>query len=368
MIGSDRVRKMNIGIIGGGQLGRMLIMEGRKFGFNFSVIDKSPVSPAGMIADKSYSYEQYRDFISGCDVITFEFEHIDGKVLEAAEESGKLVPGRNAIILKRDRSDEKDFLQNIGVPTARYSVSRNKKELSEAVMEFDHSVLKSATGGYDGKGQYRVDRHSDLKAIPDTKYVVEERVEYEYEASVIAVATKDGTMRMFSPSYNLNQNGILLLNRAPVTDSGFREIAEKIVNELGYVGAMGIEFFVVNGKAVVNEIAPRVHNTGHHTLVGSSISQFEAHIRAITGLPLNEPRLLSPSGIVNLIGRDLDDQTRRRILEIEGTQIYWYCKDSSRKGRKMGHVNVTAEDNETLKTNMDRVIHAFYGDSPERFL
>lgn len=359
---------MNIGIIGGGQLGRMLVMEGRKLGFNFSVIDSTADSPAGRIADRSFQYENYQEFIEQSDVITFEFEHIDSRVLEAADLSGKLFPGKNAIMLKRDRADEKNFLKKIGVPTADFIVAEQRLELAEAVKSFDESVLKSASGGYDGKGQYRLSRNDPIDEIPDQKYVVEQKIDFDYEASAIFVSDIRGKVIMFTPSYNLNRKGILLLNRAPIADPGFRSIGEKIMHSLGYVGAMGIEFFVVDGKPMVNEIAPRVHNTGHHTLMGSTISQFEAHLRAITGLPLNEPELLSPSGIVNLIGRDIDSTTRSEILSIPGTVIYWYCKDSTRIGRKMGHVNVAALDEENLKNRMERVMEAFYGEDPEKYL
>lgn len=359
---------MNVGIIGGGQLGRMLVMEGRKLGFNFSVIDSNANSPAGRISDSSYSYDQYRDFIGQSEVITFEFEHIDSRVLEAAESSGKLFPGKNSIMLKRDRADEKNFLKGIGVPTAEFMVTETRQELSEAVKSFDHSVLKSASGGYDGKGQYRLKRNDKLDGVPDQKYVVEQKIDFDYEASAIFVSDRKGKVVMFTPSYNLNRKGILLLNRAPISDPGFRDIGERIIRSLGYVGAMGIEFFVVDGKPMVNEIAPRVHNTGHHTLLGSTMSQFEAHLRAITGLPINEPELLSPSGIVNLIGKDLDSATRSEILSIPGTVIYWYCKDSARKGRKLGHVNIASHDEASLKKRMDLVTRAYYGDDPDKYL
>ena len=359
---------MNVGIIGGGQLGRMLVMEGRKLGFNFSVIDSNANSPAGRISDSSYSYDQYRDFIGQSEVITFEFEHIDSRVLEAAESSGKPFPGKNSIMLKRDRADEKNFLKGIGVPTAEFMVAETRKELSEAVKSFDHSVLKSVAGGYDGKGQYRLKRNDKLDGIPDQKYVVEQKIDFDYEASAIFVSDRNGKVVMFTPSYNLNRKGILLLNKAPISDPGFRDIGERIIRSLGYVGAMGIEFFVVDGKPMVNEIAPRVHNTGHHTLLGSTMSQFEAHLRAITGLPINEPELLSPSGIVNLIGKDLDSTTRSEILSIPGTVIYWYCKDSARRGRKLGHVNIASHDEASLKKRMDLVTRAYYGDDPDKYL
>lgn len=359
---------MRIGIIGGGQLGKMMIMEGLKLDFKFSVIDSSTDSPAGRIADNSYSYQDYRKFVKESDVITFEFEHVNEEVLDAAEKSGKLVPGINSIRLKRDRSKEKGFLRDIGVPTAPFHVAEDRKSLNEAINQFSESVVKSAFGGYDGKGQYRISRGESSDGIPEGKYVVEEKINFDYEASIIAVGCRDGSVKLFPPSFNLNRNGILLLNRAPIEADSLGNIAKVIIRELKYVGAMGIEFFIRNGKPMVNEIAPRVHNTGHHTLVGSSISQFEAHLRAISGLPLHNPQTFVQSGIVNLIGRGMEPSIMEQILQVKDSQLYWYGKDGVRKGRKMGHVNLTAGTEEELKEKIDSVIDVYYGKNPDSFI
>lgn len=359
---------MRIGIIGGGQLGKMIIMEGRKLDLEFLVIDAMKDSPAGKIADRSFQYDDYVEFVRESDVITFEFEHVNDAVLEAAERSGKLVPGINAIMLKRDRAREKQFLKGIGVPTAPFFVTEDKEDLRKAVDHFPMSVVKSAYGGYDGKGQYRISRGESLDRIPDGKYVVEEKIDFDYEASIIALGCRDGGVKFYSPSYNLNEKGILLLNRAPIDAEVLSGIAGKIIRELKYVGAMGIEFFMVNGKPMVNEVAPRVHNTGHHTLLGSSLSQFEAHLRAICNLPLENPMTFAPSGIVNLIGRGMDRPLMSRILEVENTVIYWYGKEEVRKGRKMGHVNLVADSEEKLRKNMESVLEIYYGKNREKFL
>jgi 5-(carboxyamino)imidazole ribonucleotide synthase len=359
---------LRIGIIGGGQLGKMMIMEGLKLDFQFSVIDSSRDSPAGRIAGNSYSYEEYREFVNESDVITFEFEHVNEEVLDAADKSGKLMPGINSIILKRDRAREKQFLIDIRVPTAPFEVAEDRKSLNEAVSKFSESVVKSAFGGYDGKGQYRIARGQSTGGIPEGKYVVEEKINFDYEASIIAVGCRDGSVKLFQPSFNLNERGILLLNRAPIEVNSLGKIAETIIRELKYVGAMGIEFFIKDGKPMVNEIAPRVHNTGHHTLVGSSLSQFEAHLRAICGLPLHNPRTFIHSGIVNLIGRGMNPSIMEQILKIRDSQIYWYGKEGVRKGRKMGHVNLTAATEEELIKKIDSVIDVYYGKNRNSFI
>lgn len=360
---------MNIGIMGSGQLGWMMILEGRKFNFTYSVLDRNGSGPAAKIADRFFPLEEYREFVDSADVVTYEFEHVSQEALEYAEEQGKLYPSLKPVELKKDRSLEKDFLSSNGFPVARYAVAENTGELREKRKDFGKCVIKSAGGGYDGKGQYFLEEGDDLEeGIPEGKYVIEEFINYQYEASIIASRSRDGTFRHHPPSYNLNREAILVSNAAPIEDHGMIDIARKLMDALDYVGVMGIEFYITPGGPIINEFAPRVHNTGHHTLHGSSISQFEQHIRAIAGLPIPEPVLHTPSGIINILGVEPDGDSVRRILAIPGTQYYWYHKDGVRRKRKVGHVNVTAPDYETVKKRISEVSDILYGDNLKDFI
>lgn len=358
-----------IGIIGSGQLGWMMILEGRKLGDQFFVLGGDHNDPASRIADRHFAYSEYREFVDECDVVTYEFEHVNQDALEYASEQKKLRPGIEPVKLKRDRSREKEFLQSAGFPVPRFTVAESLQELGNARKDFGRCVIKTVSGGYDGKGQYYLKADQNVpEDMPEQKYIIEDFIDYQYEASIIISRSTRGEISAHTPSYNLNMNGILINNLAPTDDNGMLEIARKLVYTLNYVGVMGIEFFIVDGKPIINEFAPRVHNTGHHTLVGSSISQFEQHIRAITGLPVGSPELLSPSGIVNIIGTGLDWIKKNSVLKIGGTQVYWYGKDDIRRKRKMGHVNCVSPNEEGLRTKLGQVMAVVYGNEMAKMI
>jgi len=359
---------MNVGIIGGGQLGWMMITESRKLGYTFGAIDADRSYPGVRIADRGFAYEDYREFVDSSDVVTYEFEHVDDRTLRYAEKCGKLVPGMLPIRLKRDRSLEKQFLKEHGLPVTPFYTVNSLAELKGKLGTFRRSLAKSAVGGYDGKGQYMLTEGGIPADMKEGKYVVEEFVEYAHEASVIASRDINGNMAFHTPSLNVNLRGMLLYNIAPFPDSGMKPIVGQLLKSLNYVGTMGVEFFIVRGKPIINEFSPRVHNSGHHTLMGSSISQFEQHIRAITGLPIPEPVLFSPSGIINIIGRDLDGSLRTRILEVPSTQIYWYGKDHVRKRRKVGHVNVAGRTVDQVKDKINLLRDIIYGGKIDEFI
>ena len=359
---------MNVGIIGGGQLGWMMVLEGRKLGYGFNSIDSDFSKPGVRISDHGFTYHQYREFVDSSDVVTYEFEHVDDRVLDYADSMGKLRPGMLPIRLKRDRSLEKEFLRDAGLPVAPFTVVNSLEELGKASKEFDRSIAKSAMGGYDGKGQYPISPGRIPGDMPQGKYVLEEFVDFSQEASIIASRDIHGKMAFHTTSLNVNMRGMLVYNIAPFPDTGMKEIARKLLEKLDYTGVMGIEFFIRDGKPMINEFSPRVHNSGHHTLLGSSISQFEQHIRAIAGLPVPEPELLSASGILNIIGRQISEELKNRILEIPGTQIYWYGKDNAKKRRKVGHVNVVAGSVGEVKDRIDALIDIMYGGNILDFL
>ncbi|MCL4336211.1 MAG: 5-(carboxyamino)imidazole ribonucleotide synthase [Candidatus Thermoplasmatota archaeon] len=359
---------MNVGIAGSGQLGYMMILESRKLGISFNVIGQDLDGPASRIADRSYIYEDYKEFVDRSDVVTYEFEHVDGRVLDYAESEGKLKPGIFPVKLKRDRSLEKDFLHSKDLPVAEYKIAMSAVEALEIAENFGDCVIKSVSGGYDGKGQYFVKGGKVPSSIPEGKYVVEKFIKFQYEASVIASRSLDGTVSMHKPSFNLNRKGILFYNAAPVSDNGMNDAVRRLLVELDYVGVLGVEFFIADNKTIINEFAPRVHNTGHHTLMGSSISQFEQHIRAICGYEIPDPVLYRPSGILNLIGVNPDRKTVEDILRFPETQFYWYGKNVIRRGRKAGHINVTAETIEEVHSKIKKLTEIVYGNDPDKFL
>ncbi len=360
---------MNVGIIGSGQLGWMTIIEGRKLPNRYLVLDEKK-GPAGFVADAFYTAGRYSEFVEKCDVVTYEFEHVDGRALEAADSAGKLRPGLLPVRLKRERILEKEFLRDSGFPVGSFSVASGREEALRLAGSYERSVVKASQGGYDGKGQYFIDRDNGSPPAIDIedRFVVEEWIDFDAEASVIASRGAAGEFRAHTPSFNLNRRGMLFYNSAPYGDFGMTDIVRRLMDRLDYVGVMGVEFFIADGRALINEFAPRVHNTGHHTLHGSSISQFEQHVRAITGLPVPEPRLHVPSGVINIIGRDLPPSVQERILSLPGTSIYWYGKEGIRRRRKVGHVNITAASTSGLNSTTKEVSSILYGDDPDSFL
>lgn len=350
----------SIGIVGSGQLGWMMILEGRKLGLEFNVLGISPTDPASRIADRYFGPNEPDEFLDSSEFVTYEFEHVDRNVLNRAEENGKLVPPLSAVDLKMDRSVEKEFLKSIGVPNARYRIAQSPEEAVSLSAEFEKAMIKKCFEGYDGKGQAVV---SNGQYVTNTgisgKCVVEEFIDYDYEASIICYRDRHGSTGFYTPSLNFNSHGMLVYNECPVDDQGMAQIASRILNSLDYVGVMGIEFFMKDGKPLVNEISPRVHNSGHHTLMGSSISQFEQHVRIIADLHAPKPDLYVPSGIVNMVGTVPGDSIRK-ILEMGGTTAYVYGK-TERRRRKLGHINITASTSGELHERVEKVVKMLYG-------
>ncbi len=356
---------MDVGILGSGQLGWMMILEGRKLGNRYSVL-ADDAGPAGRVADGKFPVREYTKFVDRCDVVTPEFEHIDARVLEYAHRQGKLYPPLEAITLKSDRSREKGFLRDHGFPTPQFREARDAAEALEIAQQMGRAVIKASRGGYDGKGQTYVGiGPRPVGPLPDAPgYLVEEYVEFDEEASIIASRDAQGVKQFHTPSRNQNLEGILLHSAAPRADEGMREIASRLLDALEYVGVLAVEFFLVKGTPLVNEFAPRVHNSGHHTMHGSSISQFEQHLRVITGLPVPAPVLFRPSGIVNMVGVEPDRNRLQELLQLPETRPYSYGKSELRKRRKMGHVNVTASTGPQLKDRIAEVTRVLYGGDP----
>ena len=340
-----------IGILGGGQLGRMLSVAASRLGFKTHIFEPSANPPAGQVADRvtTAPYEDVEalaDFAASVDVITYEFENVPTSALDMLESVRPIRPNRKALAVSQDRLVEKAFLNDLGLKTAPFAAIDDEVDLAEAIDEIGlPAILKTRRFGYDGKGQARLKAPEDAaQALADmagAPSILEGFVDFSHEVSVIGARGLDGAVSCFDPGENVHKNGILDTTTVPArltpaqrTDAVL--LAAKILNKLDYVGVMGVELFVTREGLIVNEIAPRVHNSGHWTQNGCVVDQFEQHIRAVVGWPLGDGTRHSNVVMENLIGDDVD-----RIPDYakEGVAIHLYGKAEAKPGRKMGHIN-----------------------------
>ncbi len=341
-----------IGILGGGQLGRMLSVAASRLGYVTHIFEPGANPPAGHVADTvtTASYDDadaLKRFADSVDVITYEFENIPTSALDILEAHRPIRPGREALRVSQDRLTEKDFLQGLGLRTAPYAAVETLEELAAAVAEIGTpAILKTRRFGYDGKGQARIKGTEDLpRAMDDmagAPALLEGFVDFSHEVSVIAARGLSGDVACFDPGENVHRDGILRSTTVPATLTASQRmdavlLAANILNALDYVGVMGVELFVTSQGLVVNEIAPRVHNSGHWTQNGCAVDQFEQHIRAVAGLPLGDGQRHANVVMENLIGGDLDQIPQ--ILRSGDTALHLYGKAEAKPGRKMGHVN-----------------------------
>jgi 5-(carboxyamino)imidazole ribonucleotide synthase len=340
-----------IGILGGGQLGRMLAMAAARLGYRTHIFEPG-TAPAADVAWKwtQAPYENLdalRAFADECDVITYEFENIPADALDILSETTPLHPNRRALEVSQDRLTEKDFLSDLGLAVAPYATVTGSGDLDGALSGTGlPAILKTRRFGYDGKGQARITEAAEaeeaLASLEGAPAIAEGFVEFSKEISVIAARGLDGAVAAYDPGENVHRDGILATTTVPAaipaslrTDAVL--IASRILNALDYVGVVGVELFVTRSGLVVNEIAPRVHNSGHWTQAGCAVDQFEQHIRAITGWPLGDGTRHADVVMENLIGAEVD---RAAALAAErGVQVHLYGKAETRPGRKMGHVN-----------------------------
>jgi 5-(carboxyamino)imidazole ribonucleotide synthase len=323
-----------VACIGGGQLGRMLGLAGLPLGLRFRFLDPSPDAPAGDVGELvvgAYDDEAaLRRLADGADIVTYEFENVP---VEAALPLAPLPPPR-ALELSQDRLVEKELFVRLGIPTARFG------SLAEAGLP---ALVKSRRLGYDGKGQRRLDVPGPL----DEGELAEEIVDFDRELSILAVRGRDGETRFWPLAENVHRDGILRVSRAPAVDAPQAEaqgLAARLLDELDYVGVLALELFEVDGSLLANEYAPRVHNTGHWTIDGAATSQFENHLRAITGLPLGSTEPLAASAMVNLIG---GVPAPDALLRLPGAHLHLYGKEP-RRGRKLGHITLVGANGETV--------------------
>ncbi|WP_408591957.1 5-(carboxyamino)imidazole ribonucleotide synthase [Paracoccus marcusii] len=334
-----------IGILGGGQLGRMLSAAASRLGLRCHIFEPG-AAPAGDVAWRvtTAPYEDeaaLRAFAHSVDVITYEFENVPTSALDLLESLRPIRPGRRALAVSQDRLTEKTFLTDIGLTVAPFADVPDQGALDDAIARIGRpSILKTRRMGYDGKGQVRIgEGPADWTGAPS---VLEGFVDFTAEISVIIARGTDGQVAAFDPGLNVHEGGILRTTTVPcglpgrvTTDAVL--IAARIANALDYVGVLGVELFVTPEGLIVNEIAPRVHNSGHWTQAGCAVDQFEQHIRAVAGLPLGDGKRHVDVVMENLIGDDMDRVPA--LLAQPRTQVHLYGKGQARPGRKMGHVN-----------------------------
>ncbi|WP_417589383.1 5-(carboxyamino)imidazole ribonucleotide synthase [Pararhodobacter oceanensis] len=341
-----------IGILGGGQLGRMLSVAAARLGLRCHIYDPSPNPPAGQVAETvtTAAWDDaaaLRAFAESVDVITYEFENIPTAALDILEALRPVRPGRQALAVSQDRLTEKDFLRDLGLVTAPYRDVPDEAALQAALSEIGApAILKTRRLGYDGKGQARIMAPEQgaeaLAGMAGQDAILEGFVEFGCEISVIAARGVSGEVACYDPGENIHEDGILRRTTLPASVTPMQQmdavlLAGKILNALEYVGVMGVELFVTPRGLVVNEIAPRVHNSGHWTQAGCAVDQFEQHIRAVAGWPLGNGARHVDVVMENLIG---DDMARVPELAREAdVQLHLYGKGEARAGRKMGHVN-----------------------------
>ncbi|MGI1663057.1 5-(carboxyamino)imidazole ribonucleotide synthase [Palleronia sp. KMU-117] len=341
-----------IGILGGGQLGRMLSVAAARLGYRCHIFDPDPAAPAAHVAHAvtTAGYDDHTALAAFADdvaVITYEFENIPAAALEILGASRPIRPGSRALSVSQDRLSEKTFLAGLGLATAPFAPAGDAAELAVAVAEIGTpSILKTRRFGYDGKGQARLatatDADAALAAMAGAPAILEGMIAFEREVSVIAARGLDGHVVSYEPGENVHEGGILRTTTLPARLSGAQRveaagIAAKILHALDYVGVIGVELFVTPDALLVNEFAPRVHNTGHWTQNACAVDQFEQHIRAVAGWPLGAPDRVADVTMENLIGADIERLPA--LAATPGAAIHAYGKAEARPGRKMGHVN-----------------------------
>lgn len=358
-----------LGIVGGGQLGRMLALAAAPLGIRCSFVDPSPEAGALVAADQIEADFENLDALvqlaERSDVVTFEFENVSAPALAAIAGRTLVAPSPRSLEVSQDRLLEKQLFESLGLPVAPYRPVETLEQLETALEEIGMpAILKTRRLGYDGKGQMRITGPGDAdhawKSLESEPSVLEGHVNFRRELSVVVVRSGDGSSIAYPLTENVHRAGILRTSLAPVVpdDDPLQALAVEramaIANELGHVGALALELFDVDGELVLNEIAPRVHNSGHWTMNGCGTSQFENHLRAVVGLPLGGIGPVVPTTMVNLVG-GLPDSSE--VLAVPGTHLHLYDKEP-RPGRKVGHINVVelGRDADSLAERAARVI------------
>ena len=358
---------MTIGVLGGGQLGRMIALAGYTLGQRFVFLDPGAEGAAGHVGNlRVGAYddeERLTELARKANLITYEFENVPVASARFLDELASVYPPPRALEVSQDRLDEKSFFASLGIPVAGFASVSTRAELDAAVASLGlPAVLKTRRFGYDGKGQWVLREPADVArawdALGAAQLVLEAWVPFERELSILAVRSTTGETKFWPLVENVHRDGILRLSTpesaawTPELQAAAESYAGKVLAELSYVGVLAIELFKVGDTLVVNEMAPRVHNSGHWTIEGAETSQFENHVRAMLGMPLGSTRLVGRSAMINCIGKL---PPAKAVLEVEGAHLHAYGKDSA-PNRKVGHVTVRARTNAELEEKLARLV------------
>ena len=368
-----------IGCLGGGQLGRMMALAARSMGYDVQTLDPDPACATRPVASRTITASfsdtaAAEDLARACDVVTLEIEQIHPDVLDAVASHAPMRPGRDAVYIIQDRLRQKSWLSREGFPVGAFTAASSGDDIADAVTTFGASIAKSTHGGYDGRGQVRLSQaagaHEAWTALGSQVCVVEQLVDIDYEISVLVARRPGGEVAIYPPSRNHHTSGILTWSVVPalVADAlaeRAQAVAAAITTRLDLVGLLAVEFFVTTGgELLVNELAPRPHNTYHHSDRAFATSQFEQLVRAVCDLPLGSTELIAPSAIVNLLGDVWTQSTAPEIplaLDVPSVRLHLYGKSSARVGRKMGHLSASGASSQQA---VSRVLEGYRRMSP----
>ncbi len=358
-----------IGIIGGGQLGRMMALSAKAMGYRIIVLDPTEDCPAAQVSDEQIiaDYDDkvaLRELAEKADVVTYEFENIDYDALKMTQDLVDVPQGAELLSITQDRILEKAYLESANINIAPYAIIVDKEEIETEIKSIGYpAVLKTAQGGYDGKGQVVLHDADDIeRAARLLRYgssVLEAWIPFEKEISIVVARGKDGQVETFPVAENVHVNNILHTTIAPADVSAdvheeAEEIAKKLADVLQLCGVLAVEMFVTKSGAIyVNELAPRPHNSGHFTIEACSISQFTQHIRAIVGLPLIKPELLKPALMINILGQHVD-AVNERMVDYPHWFVHYYGKKEAKINRKMGHVTVLTDEARIVLADIEK--------------
>ena len=359
-----------IGIIGGGQLGRMMAISAREMGYSIAVLDPTPNSPCGQLADIEITadfndLEAIKKLSEVSDVITYEFENIDFGTLTWLEQNANLPQGSKLLAITQDRATEKSSITEIGLTVAPYVLAQTEQDLEAGIEKLTTPcVLKTCRGGYDGKGQYVIREKADIKEaatlLEKGPCVLEAWISYTKEISVIVSRNKNGDVKTFPVAENIHVDNILHQTIVPARISNevafkAEHMAIQLANEFNIIGTLAVEMFVTEDDAIyINELAPRPHNSGHYTIDACETSQFEQHVRAVCNWPLGETTLFKPVVMVNILGEHVVP-ILENVNEFDKCKLHLYGKKEAKQKRKMGHLTVLGNDIEDILKQIEEL-------------
>jgi 5-(carboxyamino)imidazole ribonucleotide synthase len=358
-----------IGIIGGGQLGRMMAIAAKYMGYKIAVLDPTPNCPTAQVADihirAAYDdMDAIKELTEVSDVVTYEFENVDLNAAAYIEKEGKLPQGAYALEITQNREKEKQLMEDAKLPIPKFAIVKNAAECRESFKEFTFpAVIKTCRGGYDGKGQIKLnsidDREQAAAFAEENKYcIIEQWITFDKEISVVFTRSAAGKITFFPIAENDHREHILYQTTVPAeiniaVQNKAYEAAKTLADKMNIVGTFAIEMFVQGDSIFLNEMAPRPHNSGHYTIEACNISQFGQHIRAICGLPLTDIKLLMPTVMINILGEDMDGLLKA-IPQAEDGFVHLYGKAEPKEKRKMGHITFIAENEEALQKQLEK--------------